>query len=215
MHLWMLPAGGGEWEQLTTGERGDWAPSWSPDGRFLAFVRADPPSNDIFILRFEDGEVSPFLATGAEERWPEFSHDGRWLAYASTESGRAEVYIASFPDRAQTLTVSSQGGVAPAWSRDGQRLFYYSLPAPDGTRSVMAVTVRHSPQLSLGRPTPLFRLPDRFIRLSSMRSYELHPDGRRFVVGRRVEIEPPPPITRLELVHNWFAELERLAPTGR
>lgn len=48
-----------------------------------------------------------------------------------------------------------------------------------------------------------------------MRGYELHPDGRHFVVGRFLKTDPPPPITRLELVHNWFAELERLSPTGR
>jgi hypothetical protein len=47
------------------------------------------------------------------------------------------------------------------------------------------------------------------------RSYELHPDGRRFLVGVWSEQERPEPITRLILVHNWFAELERLAPTGR
>lgn len=140
------------------------------------------------------------------------------MAYASNESGRQdkwEVYVTSFPDRERTLTVSRGGGMAPAWSRDGRTLFYHSLALSDGGRTMMAVSVRRDEALSLGPPTTLFRLPDRFVLRSPMRGYELHPDGRRFVVGRLVKTDPPPPITRLELVHNWFAELERLSPAGR
>ncbi len=124
-----------------------------------------------------------------------------------------EVYITSFPDREQTLTVSRDGGQAPAWSRDGSRLFYYSRLS-DGRRSMMAVTVRQDPELSLGIPTRPFPTAGRSRGVLGTRTYELHPDGRRFVIGRFVKQDPPPPITRLELVHNWFAELERLSPTN-
>jgi serine/threonine-protein kinase len=213
-HLSILPLDGGDWERLTEGEHHDWAPSsWGPDGRHLGFARWVQSSLDVLLYRFEDRQVTPFLTTPAQESHPEISPDGRWLAYASDESGRYEVYITSLPDRAQTLTVSRQGGMAPAWSRDGRELFYHSPESPDGGYSMMTVGVRHSPALSLGQPTTLFRLPDGFVPLNPMRSYDLHPDGRRFLVGRRLETAPPPPITRLNLVHNWFAELERLAPT--
>jgi hypothetical protein len=208
-HLWRLPLDGGKWEQLTDGPHYDLAPSWSPDGRFLAFCRG----MDIFLYRFEDQKVVPFLDSPAAESHPEFSPDGRWLAYASDESGRPEVYVTSFPDRKQTLTVSRQGGFGPAWSRDGKRLFYHSVEAPEGKRSMMAVTVRHDPELSLGRAGTLFRYP--FLGQGPMRGYDVHPDGRRFLVAIEGEHTAPPPITRLHLVHNWFAELERLAPTGR
>jgi Tol biopolymer transport system component len=214
--LWMVPTGRGDWERLTEGEIPHWAPSWSPDGQFLAFVRGQPPAADILFYRFEDRQLVPFLNTAASETHPEFSPDGRWLAYASNESGRYEVYLTSFPDRAQTFTVSRGGGRAPAWSRDGRRLFFYSVPSgPERKRSMMVVAVRYDPELSLGRTTPLFPLPDGFLDFSPIRSYEVHPDGRRFVIGKVVKQDPPPPVTRLQLVHNWFAELERLAPTGR
>ena len=213
MQLWIVPAERGEWEQLTTMERFVWSPSWSPDGRFLAFT-GYTPSPDVFIYRFEDRKVVPFLATQASEAFPEFSPDGRWLAYTSNGSGRNEVYVTSFPGRERTLTVSRQGGMDPKWSRDGKRLFYFTPPPPDGTGSMMAITVRQGPTLSLGIPRFLFRLPDGFV-INETHNYELHPDGRHFVIGRFVKMEPPPPITRLELVHNWFAELERLAPTHR
>ena len=132
---------------------------------------------------------------------------------SNSRKDRGVVYVTSFPDRKQTITVSRQGGWAPAWSRDGRRLFYYSHPpAPDGRRSLMAVPVRHDPELSLGQPTALFRLPERFLAFGVIRGYELHPDGRRFLVGVKKEQDPSPPITRLHVVHNWFTELERLSP---
>lgn len=47
-----------------------------------------------------------------------------------------------------------------------------------------------------------------------MLAYAPHPDGRRFIGCRLPRPSgPPAPTTRLEVVHNWFAELERLSPT--
>jgi serine/threonine-protein kinase len=213
-HLWVLPATGGEWERLTEGARPDFSPSWSPDGSVVAFSRWGPPSHDIFVYRFEDRQALPFLDTEANEFWPEFSPDGRWLAYASDESGRLEVYVTSFPGREHTLTVSRDGGMAPAWSTDGTRLFYPSLPSPDGPRSLMVVAVRREPTLSLGQPAALYPLPERFLgSMGVAPCYDFHPDGRRVLIGVWGEDEGSAPITRLTLVHNWFAELERVAPT--
>jgi Tol biopolymer transport system component len=214
--LWVLPSTGqGDWERLTNSGERHWALSWSPDGQVLAFVRGELGSTDILLYQFQDRQIVPFLTTGAMEGHPEFSPDGRWLAYSSNESGRFEVYVTSFPDREQTHTVSRLGASSPAWSRNGRRLYYYTGQLPDSGRSVMAVNVRGGSELSLGRPTRLFQLPDGFIHLNPMRSYALHPDGRRFVIGRRIDTDPLPPITRLHLVQNWFAELERLVPTGQ
>jgi hypothetical protein len=49
---------------------------------------------------------------------------GDRLAYVSYESGRGEVYVGRTDDPAERLLVSVEGGTAPIWSADGERLFY-------------------------------------------------------------------------------------------
>jgi serine/threonine-protein kinase len=215
-HIHVLPVGGGDGERLTEGTGYDSALSWSPDGRFLAFVREELPARDIYLYRFEDREVVPFLVTEANEAWPDFSPDGRWLAYGSDETGQDEIYVTSFPDGKQTLAVSRNGGQDPAWSRDGRRLFYVQWRGRGREASgfMMAVSVDPGEPLSLGQPTTLFPLPDGVGTRHTASNYAVHPDGR-FLVAPRQEDERPRPITRLNLVHNWFTELERISSTDR
>ncbi|HYL98418.1 MAG TPA: amidohydrolase family protein, partial [Blastocatellia bacterium] len=62
--IWVLPAKGGEATQLTRGLGWDSVPSWSPDGRFIAYSHqlpsgSDMPSrSDIFIYDLAAGESS-------------------------------------------------------------------------------------------------------------------------------------------------------------
>jgi hypothetical protein len=140
----------------------------------------------------------------------EFSPDGRWLAYTSDEDGRLDVHVTSYPDRRQTLVVSAGGGGSPVWSRDGKWLYYASIDEPE---SVIRVSVRPGARLTLGPPSVLFQVkPNTFF---GNRGMVLHPDGRRLLFLRLAAPRPLTPITRLNVVHNWFAELERLCPTRR
>jgi len=212
LNLWSVPAEGEDaWERLTTGEEHDSPSSWSPDGRVLAFVRG----LEVFLLRLEGRQVVPFVTRPAGRitacGYAEFSPDGRWLAYVSNETGRHEVYVTSFPDRGQTLAVSRDGGNFPAWSRDGRRLFYRSADR----NAVMAVSVDGGARLSLGLPSIVLPTPANAIGLMPVGRLELHPDGRRLLFARERAPTVIPPVTRLELVQNWFTELERLSPTGR
>jgi hypothetical protein len=49
------------------------------------------------------------------------------VAYQATESGRWEIYVASFPSFKERRQISSSGGYAPHWRRDGKELFYLGL----------------------------------------------------------------------------------------
>jgi Tol biopolymer transport system component len=74
---WMNWEGGQPAELLKQQRYHQWPGSWSPDGRFLAFIATDRLTPfDIYLLRMDARQVEPFIKTGSLEAWPEFSPDG-------------------------------------------------------------------------------------------------------------------------------------------
>ena len=102
--------------------------SWSPDGRFLAFIRSQPQAddNDIWVASLDDGSVAQLTHEDGNEIHPAFSPDGRWIAYGANPSGRREVYLRRFPEGTPAIQVSRSGGGLPAWRGDSRELYFVS-----------------------------------------------------------------------------------------
>jgi hypothetical protein len=159
-----------------------------------------------------DRKPVPFVASEFQETQGQFSPDGKWMAYTSNETGRFEVYVEPFPRGAGAVgkrAVSTAGGVEPRWRPDGKELFYLD---PGGR--LFAVPVQNSgPKsgFSMGAPQALFdtRLSREDRRMGWPAplawSYDVMPDGRRFLVRviREPGVEAP-----LVLVTNWQALLK-------
>ena len=206
LSLYEKSASGAGDEQLLAADAG--VPlSWSPDGRFLLYQRAEPKTGiDLWVLPMT-GERKPLavVQTDMDQPGGEFSPDGRWLAYESNESGRFEVYVQPFPGVGGKWQMSSAGGTQPRWRRDGKELYYL---APDAR--LMAVTVAATTDgktLDPGVPASLFRPP-----LASgagvtagRPEYTVAPDGR-FLMNTVVDDTAPSPIT---IVLNWEEGLGR------
>jgi len=158
----------------------------------------------------EDGEAGtprPFLDTPAQERGPIFSPDGRWVAYVSNQSGQNEVYVRPYPGQVPETTISTGGGQEPVWARDGSELFYRN------GQHMLVVQVETQPTFSVERPQVLFEDPYFFDTslTRGMPSYDIHPDGERFVMVQTRSADNPE-TTQLNVVLNWFEELKRLVP---
>jgi len=182
--------------------------SYTPDGRLLVSMDVKGQQRDIYLMTLDGVRKSePLIHSPANELWAEVSPDGRWVAYDSDESGQFEVYVRPFPDAYQgsRWQVSAAGGRQPVWSRDGRELFYR-----DFTGAMMDVPVAAGPGFSPGRPLRLFEGTGYTGAgaQGSGRTYDVSPDGRRFLMVHSGELNTSP----LVVVLNWFEELERLAP---
>src|SRR5215471_3673679 len=118
-----------------TGRAGvvDWAPAWSPDGKWLAFARSTDGrrSFHVYVMRADGSRVRQ-LTQGRFDESPAWSPDGRWIAYAS-EGGIRIVH----PNGHGTRLVRGTGisgpdystpfGAMPSWTPRG-RLSYAFHP---------------------------------------------------------------------------------------
>ena len=190
--LYAQPADGSQPAQRILDRPGDQFPfAVGTDGRVLFLEQPLQTGRDLLVL-LPDGQVTPVRVTPANETEGQFSADGTRLAYASDDSGRYEVYVQSYPSGANRTLVSSGGGFQPRWSRDGRELFYVTGDA------IMGVDVRADG--SVGVPRRLVDRADYFIRFQS---YDVSPDGKRFLMIRRDEGSVP---RQLNVILNWRAE---------
>ncbi len=151
-----------------------------------------------------DKEPVPVLASEFDEMAVALSPDGKWLAYQSDETGPTEVFVRPFPDvDAGKHQVSSGGGVAPLWSRDGKELFYLGRD-----KSMMAARMIPGAEIRLGEPVALFRVPDELLGVESLyyTPWDVARDGR-FLMARLVG-EGSAESGALVVVENWFQELK-------
>lgn len=81
--LWLVPTDGGEPRRLTSGPKHDRHPTWSPDGRWIAFESNRDGEYQIWVIARDGGEARRLtaLSTGASQ--PVWSPDGGSLAFVS------------------------------------------------------------------------------------------------------------------------------------
>jgi len=167
------------------------------------------PHEDIQTLEPGSKEPRDFLSTPAKEQMARFSPDGRWLAYSSNESGQDEVYVRPFPRRAGVgIPVSAGGGNAPVWAPDGSALYYTG-----SSGELMLVPTTLSPGFTAGRPQPLFTVTSVYRMSGTATAYDIHPEGRRFIMVSEPDAEVPR--AQINIVLNWFDELRRIAAERR
>jgi len=205
--FWMAADGSGEPQRLAESDAAQYASSWSPDG-VLAFLQ----DGDIWTVSVDGGsDPEPFLETPVIESYPAFSPDGRWLAYASDETGRREVYVRPFPGAEPVHRVSTSSGAAPLWSPDGQQLFFRSLGDWAGDWAIMVVDVTADATFTRSPARVLFDSRE-FGASIPVRSYDIAPDGERFVMYTSASQVEQQPVTSIHVVLNWTQELLERVP---
>jgi Tol biopolymer transport system component len=168
----------------------------SHDGGFLAFEGTD--AYDVWVKPLKgDGAPRAFTSGPTLDTQPAFSPDGRWISYTSNVSGAFEVYVQRFPEGGARIQVSSSGGSASRWRRDGKELFYV---AANGT--LMAAAVRSGAAIEFDRPQPLFRFFSTQRGIPTQKPpYDVTPDGRRFIVSAVPRRNDP----SIQVVITWPA----------
>jgi Tol biopolymer transport system component len=83
----------------TTPPRGCYGPAFSPDEKYLAFVRSDiQPHADIWIVDLKTGDEIAITSDRCDNHSPVFSPDGKSLAFIAAKRGSMhQLYLAPTP----------------------------------------------------------------------------------------------------------------------
>ena len=195
-------SGAGSEEKLVESPGLKFVSDWSPDGRYIVYgeIAGESGSDLVSLPLSGDRKPVPVVATPFNEGDGRLSFDGKWVAYVSDESGREEVYIRPFPGPGSAIRVSTGGGRAPRWRRDGRELFYMA-----NDRRLMAVEIKGSSPLESGRIQPLFEAPSVRESLPFEAGYDVTPDGQRFLINTPVAEKP----SAATLLLNWTSALKK------
>ncbi len=130
LNIWVKQLDRGPFTRLTFGGQ-DRRPTWSPDGKLVAFVR-DTAGNSIVVAHPADGSGPDRRLARLDRRVQEieWSRDGKWLVLR-TDNGQAGagdiVGVRTSGDTTPVPLVSSPyTELQPALSRDGRWLAYTS-----------------------------------------------------------------------------------------
>ena len=203
--FWQAADGSGQAERLGDGLRILRPSSVVADGSALLF---SDPSMGVMAMRLDSArQVRPLVNMPGVVTDGVVSPDSRWLAYVARDSGGPNVFVSPFGtgDHGR-FQVTPVGGTQPRWSADSAELFYLGL---DG--SLMSLDVGRGATFTTGRPK---RLLDRAyyygLTLSRSGSYDVAPDGRRFLMLK--DEASADQTASVVVVKHWFEELKRLVP---
>lgn len=132
--LWIVSTANGETRQLTNGPR-DTTPRWSPDGKYLLFVRTlevsgrtEPPQ--LFMLAMSGGEPFQFTTLPRGAGGPQWSPDGKMIAFYN--SATAEELAKAERSKAQP-TPSPGASPTPAERESDVRVINRAVYRANGT----------------------------------------------------------------------------------
>ncbi len=145
-------ASGGSFRQLTHNFWEDDFPTWSPDGRHIAFYSFRPTGTGIYVMNADGSHQRVLALTTAPVSWaPSWAPDGKSIAFVRGLAKNAELYtIEPNGHGLRRLTLNKAFDSDPSWSPDGSQIAFSSERGGHSQIYVMNADGTHQRRLTHG-----------------------------------------------------------------
>jgi TolB protein len=118
---------GGGLKRLTKDRYIDVGPTWSPDGRQIAFVSDRTGAPQIYVMDAEGKAVRRVTFDGSYNTSPAWSPDGEWIAFETRINSQFDIWKIR-PSGGPSIPMIShpRSDEHPSWSPDGRLLAFSS-----------------------------------------------------------------------------------------
>lgn len=147
-------------------------PSWSPDGRFVAYSSDQSGNFDIWVRSIGEGNSVQVTSSPAHDWEPNWSPDGLSLVFRSERDGGGLFIVPALGGSERKLC---DFGYRPRWSPDGSQVLFYSSAYTAAVKSKAYV-------INATGGTPRDVLNDFAPQFVSTLLVAWHPDGKRLSV---------------------------------
>ncbi|HLW84157.1 MAG TPA: S9 family peptidase [Candidatus Sulfotelmatobacter sp.] len=133
-------------------------PTWSPDGKSIAFISNMSGRNNLWLVPAEGGWPVQLTVSDQRQASPAWSPDGKWIAYQSDYDGdeQWDIFLVS-PKTGKVVNLTNTREIAelsPTWSPDGRYLAYEVKPKTSAAYEidVYDTLMREVKHLTTGTP---------------------------------------------------------------
>ncbi|MCH8955373.1 protein kinase [candidate division KSB1 bacterium] len=109
---------------LYAGQRA-FSPSWSPDGKWIAFDAGGGDQADIWRIPASGGKAEKIVAHPGADWMPTFSPNGHYIGYVSNRGGSLDLWVENLETGEATQISNTKGEVSRgSWSHGSDKIAY-------------------------------------------------------------------------------------------